>query len=160
MRIEKDGESVNRVQSQRPGRDPNASSRGRGNYSRGLGSKSRGRGAQSREKHDAKKCFQCGYDYQHVGKCPAIGKNCTKCVGKDHFTRVCPKQKGDNRVQQLNVKQNVERCSSSDDDYIFKVNEHKTSSKHPYVNVKLGTDSFDMLDDTGATVNFIGSTAY
>ena len=163
MRIEKDGESVNRVQSQRLARDPNASSRGRGNYSRGRGSKSRGRGTQSREKYDAKKCFKCGYDYPHVGKCPAIGKNCNKCGGKDHFTRVCPKQKGENRVQQLDVKQNVERGSSSDDDYIFKVNEHdehKPSSKHPYVNVKLGTDSLDMLVDTGATVNIIGSTAY
>ena len=33
------------------------------------------------------KCYFCGYDYHPKQKCPAQGKICTKCKGKNHFAK-------------------------------------------------------------------------
>ena len=40
-------------------------------------------------------CNKCGFDTHRTGKCPAIGKGCYKCGGKDHFgtAPACPGKK-------------------------------------------------------------------
>ena len=35
------------------------------------------------------KCYFCGYDYHPKQKCPALGKTCNKCKGKNHFAQAC-----------------------------------------------------------------------
>ncbi|XP_030758046.1 uncharacterized protein LOC115883775 [Sitophilus oryzae] len=39
-------------------------------------------------------CSYCGYNHDR-GKCPAFGKKCTKCKGKNHFAAVCKKKEKD-----------------------------------------------------------------
>ncbi|KAK3092635.1 hypothetical protein FSP39_005203 [Pinctada imbricata] len=138
-------------------------SRGRGR-SRG---RARSRGAQNRStgndrrRQGGKKCFKCGYDYPHKYSCPAIGQICKKCGGKDHFARTCKNNpKGDmGSLQQVDDKPEP-NLSSSEDDYVFKVNEPVKASKHPYVNIELCNTKISMLVDTGATVNIISNKLY
>ena len=36
-----------------------------------------------------KKCYYCGFERHEKSKCPALGKNCTKCNRPNHFASVC-----------------------------------------------------------------------
>ncbi|MFY8166942.1 MAG: hypothetical protein ACOVJ8_10135, partial [Sediminibacterium sp.] len=40
-----------------------------------------------------KDCFNCGGKWPHEGVCPAKGKICDFCHGKNHFQKVCKKKK-------------------------------------------------------------------
>ena len=116
-----------------------------------------------RQSHsDKKKCFNCGYDYPHKGKCPAKGEICRKCNGKDHFAKVCRKTQVDAKHKRdvKAVHEVSHSDSSSDDDYIFHVNENKLHSKQPAVKVLFQNTDLEMLVDTGAAVNIIDQSTY
>merc|ERR1712080_519209 len=42
-------------------------------------------GRVNSSKGSTKGCRKCGFDSHMSGKCPAIGKECYRCGGKDHF---------------------------------------------------------------------------
>lgn len=42
------------------------------------------------DKDPTKPCKSCGYKHKFENKCPAAGKTCAKCQGRDHFAKVCP----------------------------------------------------------------------
>ena len=47
------------------------------------------------DKYRAKLCFNCGKHWLHQGgqrKCPAFGKQCTRCGKRNHFAKCCKKQ--------------------------------------------------------------------
>jgi len=44
---------------------------------------------QDRTNTSSKKCFNCGNDYPHRDKCPAIGKECNKCKKLGHYGKCC-----------------------------------------------------------------------
>ncbi len=46
----------------------------------------------------SKKCFNCGNDYPHRDKCPAIGKECNKCKKLGHFDKCC---KNGDKIREL-----------------------------------------------------------
>ena len=45
------------------------------------------------ESNPEKVCFYCGKEYPHENECPAKGKICISCGGKNHFARVCRSKK-------------------------------------------------------------------
>ena len=48
-----------------------------------------------------KKCKNCGGDFPHRSKCPAIGVECHYCHKKNHFISVCRKRIKNSQLQHL-----------------------------------------------------------
>lgn len=79
---------------------PHSRGRGRGNIrthrstvpSRRRGTPHRGRddhrGQDNMHAHQDK-CQNCGFDHHKDARCPAKGKQCTKCRRWNHFSKVC-----------------------------------------------------------------------
>ena len=97
-------------------------------------------------------CYRCG-NTGHCGrdpKCPARGKTCGKCGGKDHFQRACKsRDTGANGEGQVNQVQG--NC-----EYAFHVSGDNAST----VSVSIGGVNLDMLVDSGATSNIIGEETW
>ena len=132
-------------------------------------------------------CYCCG-NAGHRAKdprCPAEGMSCNNCHKRGHFARVCrqprsvnksPTQNYKNMPQdgrEINNKQNtgshgamryvsgaslpVPGESSSDDEYVFELG---AAGKMPHAIVKIGDFPFDLIVDSGATVNVLDNTTF
>ena len=74
--------------------------------------------SQSRHKQFGKACKYCG-TWHDAGKCPAYGKNCSKCGKNNHFASVCmsrttEKAKSKTRPRKVH---NLEESDDSDSDF-------------------------------------------
>ncbi|XP_030759604.1 uncharacterized protein LOC115885003 [Sitophilus oryzae] len=77
----------------------------------------------SDQENNKKPCNFCGYKHGKSGKCPAYGKTCAKCQGRNHFAAVCRKKEvrpeRNNKTKEKKVHE-VEACSckvnTEDDD--------------------------------------------
>ena len=88
------------------------------------------------------RCYRCG-NTGHFGKdssCPARGKKCHKCDGKDNFSKMCKSKK-----QTVN---NVTEQA----EYAFVV---KDGSAQDSLDMCLGGVHLNMLIDSGATCNVV-----
>ena len=92
-------------------------------------------------------CYRCG-KLGHFGRdpsCPARGKTCRKCGGKNHFAVVCKaKHHSQGRVNCL--------ASPTEYEFAFGITDGNASST---INVSVGGVKLDVLIDSGATHNII-----
>ena len=100
-----------------------------------------------------KLCYFCGGKYPHKKgrvSCPAYGKNCLGCNGRNHFAKCCPKKI--HNVERDDTE--TSESESSEADYVYAVGE-KPFPKRADVVIKLEDKKVTFQIDTGASVNII-----
>lgn len=97
-------------------------------------------------KKDILNCTFCGRTHSK-GKCPAFGKSCNNCKGRNHFAEVCRKKS----VGELKLKNNNLNDSYLYLDSIGNVN----GAKMWYEKIKIQEQFINFKLDTGAMVNIL-----
>ena len=106
-------------------------------------------------------CYRCGYK-GHKGNnpaCPAKGKTCSKCEGKDHFASRCrssgstgkKQSKADKRANC--VEANTDSPSDSENSYAFNC---KSSGKFHRFDLELGGVKANFIVDSACDTNLLG----
>ena len=125
----------------------------------------------------ANQCGNCGYLLPHKGQCPAKGQNCNSCGKMNHFAKVCRSThrtqsrrdrqrftgtKRDDRVHHVTATtiSSPPTCTSSDDEYLFSLENHAPYAKMPVTKVKLFNQNVDMVLDTGASTDIIDKATF
>ena len=125
----------------------------------------------------ANQCGKCGYLLPHKGQCPAKGQNCNSCGKMNHFAKVCRSthhtqsrrdrqrftgNKRDDRVYHVTATtiSSPPTCTSSDDEYLFSLENHAPYAKMPVAKVKLFNQNVDMVLDTGASTDIIDKATF
>ena len=102
-------------------------------------------------------CRNCGGIYPHETQCPAKGNHFAKvCRGQSKSKSKEIKQGGKHPKKPINPLDKTSDTDSSDEDYVYAVNNQKT----PKVKVKVCQHSFKATVDTGSTVNVIDKNTY
>ena len=128
--------------------------------------KSHSKPNNSQSSTDTNMCTRCGHTLPHKnGSCPAMGSECHKCHGKNHWGRMCHTRKSAVNATCTAVEDN-ESQSDSEPDYVYMVTDDEaTSSVHkqklPMSHVVL-MDKVNalILVDTGSTVNILDSNTF
>ena len=121
-------------------------------------------GQQAQNKTVGKMCFSCGGTFPHAGgrmKCPARAKKCLTCNKMNHFAKCC-RMKG---KEDKGVLKAVEKDSDSSDAEslcrIEKVGAVKhNQGRRPMSSVTVENREFQVLVDTGATVNVMDEITF
>ena len=95
-------------------------------------------------------CYRCGL-LEHFGRdpqCPARGKTCRKCRGKDHVEKVC---KTKSYARQVG-REPDDNDPGPQHDYAFSITEGEHSEM---VTVRVGGVDLKMFIDSGANSNII-----
>ena len=113
------------------------------------------------------KCYSCGRAYPHNGPCPAKGKECNHCGKMNYFSNICKDKQKQNQKPGRQIKgrkkavrplKTEESSNSSEEDYVYAVNNKNNTS--PSVNVTVLSHVFKIIVDTGATINVIDENTY
>ena len=116
-------------------------------------------------------CKYCGRRHERKKeKCPAFGKTCNKCGGKDHFSNVCQQQiqpgnkaPSRNNLQQskLRVHELHEDAQTSSEDEVWalsfaeEVNTVTDNKKRIYAAMEIGKKTVEIQIGTGASCNVL-----
>ena len=107
-----------------------------------------------------KTCNNCGSGNHFAGsqRCSAMGKTCTNCSKANHFAKMC-RAKRSRKPQKKYVKV-VNECKSSysdetDDEYVWNLGNSDTIVKPPVFPVQVNGVKFNLLADSGATINIL-----
>ena len=99
-------------------------------------------------------CYRCG-KYGHMSKdpeCPARGKTCSKCQGKDHFATVCRTKDGKKKHEKQ--EKSGESVKAVDEHYAFTIQIKRDDE--PMLDIVAGNKPLKVLIDSGASCNIIG----
>ena len=112
---------------------------------------------QAQSKTAEKVCFSCGGTFPHAGgrmKCPARGKKCLTCNKMNHFAKCC-RMKGKENKGVLKAVEKESLCG------IEKVEAVKhNQDRRPVSSVTVENREFQVLVDTGATVNVMDEITF
>ena len=102
------------------------------------------------------KCGKCGRSKLHE-KCPAIGKQCHKCHGYNHFSNVCKAKKSVNVLSDdcVDHRKDGEASASSDSYYAFTIHTVPRLDSLERVRLDVGGANINAIIDTGANCNVI-----
>ena len=116
-------------------------------------------------------CKYCGRRHERKKeKCPAFGKTCNKCGGKDHFSNVCQQQiqpcnktpsRSNLQQSKLRVHELHEDAQTSSQDELWalsfaeEVYSVSDSKKRIYAAMEIGKKTVKMQIDTGASCNVL-----
>ena len=109
-----------------------------------------------KQKHASSNCGKCGRKHD-AKNCPAFGKQCHKCKGKNHFTKMCKSRPRNQKVHTL------ETGSTSDSDGEFFVDSIETNDKSDInwnVTVNCEGKPLTMKIDTGSQCNVMSLSTY
>lgn len=120
-------------------------------------------------------CHRCGY-FGHLArddKCPAKGKSCNKCGGRDHFAKKCRKRKQPAEYQyQRDIKNSnkiasvghdspqssaVQNIADGRSEYIFNVT---TIDSNGEMNCEIGGVNVIVVIDSGSKYNLLSQSAW
>ena len=116
-----------------------------------------------------KSCFNCGKHWPHQGgprKCPAFGKQCTRCGRRNHFAKCCKSKqeiKATRDLAQVGEQKFDTSSDSSDEEstcMLQEVNPMGPSDNRPLKPVLIGGVGVTVLPDSGATVNAMDETTF
>ena len=114
-------------------------------------------GQQAQSKTAGKVCFSCGGTFPHAGgrmKCPARRKKCLTCNKMNHFAKCC-RMKGKENKGVLKAVEKESLCG------IEKVEAVKhNQDRRPVSSVTVENREFQVLVDTGATVNVMDEITF
>ena len=99
-------------------------------------------------------CYRCG-KYGHMSKdpeCPARGKTCSKCQGKDHFATVCRTKDGKKKHEKQ--EKSGESVKAVDEHYAFTIQIKRDDE--PMLDIVVGNKPLKVLIDSGASCNIVG----
>ena len=117
------------------------------------------------DKSREKLCFNWGKHWPHQGgqrKCPAFGKQCTRCGKRNHFAKCCKNK------QEIKLAQGGEQISdtssdSSDEEStctLQEVNPVGQSHNRPLKTVLISGVDITVLPESGATVNAMDEATF
>ena len=106
-----------------------------------------------------KKCSKCGLSHE-AGKCPAYGKQCHKCKGKNHFQRFCRASRA--RVHEV-THDDYEDSEYSEDEFFIDVidyvigdiDSNEETDEVWFQVVKVADSKVNFKLDSGANANVI-----
>ena len=117
------------------------------------------------------KCRNCGGEFPHRSRCPAIGVECHYCHKKNHFISVCQKRIKNSQRQRLReiaedasvesdteLKTQNDINSDSDQEVTYGLKSHQVShinSKVPCMTLKINDVDTKVLIDTGSSLNLV-----
>ena len=111
--------------------------------------------SQGKTKNVKGACYRCGQTghYGRDPECPARGKTCIKCQGKDHSASVCTTSRSQRERKRSQPKNpaNVRAVEAANQEYAFTVN----SRTEPTLDVTVGNQRLNMLIDSGALSNVV-----
>lgn len=114
---------------------------------------------QSKRPEVNKKTVNCKYcGYNHVpdkSKCPAWGKKCSLCKGRNHFAKKCSKSKPVRMVQQSSSDEQSSGESDSDWVNVIHINTVNNKSKQVYAEMLVNGKPVRFQLDCGAAVNVL-----
>ena len=98
-------------------------------------------------------CYRCGKTghFARDPQCPAKGKSCRNCGGKNHFENVC-------RSQKRSVNLVNDDAARNDSDYAFCLGGTEDDSN--MLRVDVGNVTLKMLVDSGATSNIVDEATW
>lgn len=97
-------------------------------------------------------CNRCGYSGHSANddKCPAKGKSCNKCGGRDHFERKCRKRKQSQGAANANNRKTDKDKTNTDADKDQGTVKHIVDKENEYVfNVTSNNDNSEMSAEIG-----------
>ena len=106
-----------------------------------------------------KTCHFCGNKHEmNKKKCPAWGKQCQKCNGRNHFASVCKKDRRINHIMEdeTDTDSDVEFITSIclEEEYISQVSDNEYP-KEIYAEMIINGSSLSFQVDCGASVNIL-----
>jgi hypothetical protein len=123
------------------------------------------------------KCFYCGNDYPHKGRCPAEGKRCNICKEKGHYAKCCKKKntkqvkaiekhEEESSIPSVKAVNSHENHTTDDDDesifdkrYLFAC-KTKGNRGRVFAPVNVLGNDLQMLVDSGCEENVIDQETY
>ena len=119
-------------------------------------------------------CGNCGGEFPHASKCPAVGKTCNFCRKMNPFAKVCRSKRGrqntNNNARVNNLGNNESEIaysdtpdSNSDDDYVFGLREatvNKVQKGQPKMTVKINNSNVNFLIYTGWSFNILDENTF
>ena len=109
--------------------------------------------------HVTKTCHFCGNKHEmNKKKCPAWGKQCQKCNGRNHFASVCQRDRRINHVveDETDTDSDVEFITSIclEEEYVSQVSDNEYP-KEIYAEMIINGSSLSFQVDCGASVNIL-----
>ena len=120
----------------------------------------------------SRKCRNCGGSHNHTSPCPAHGLECHYCGKSNHFAKVCrskskagrkpkksPQRKPVRAPSSKNLRPLTHSASESDSEaYLYPV-QNKQAAR-PHAKITVSGHSFDIMVDTGASINVIDRNTF
>ena len=116
-----------------------------------------------------KSCFNCGKHWPHQGrprKCPAFGRQCTRCGRRNHFAKCCRSKQEIKATRDLahGDEQKSDTSSDSSDEEstctLQAVNPMGPSDNRPLTKVLISGVGITVLPDSGATVSAMDEATF
>ena len=109
--------------------------------------------SQQKYMHEKKTSVVCKYCGTHhpPRNCPAYGKTCNNCGGRNHFSKVCKKQKSKSSHHVDNLHETYNDLEEQSVHQVFSLNAGKSSMKC----IKMNNRILQMQIDTGSDVTII-----
>ena len=115
----------------------------------------------------SRKCRNCGGSHSHTSPCPAKGQECHYCGKPNHFANVCrgkskdtrkPRRPQYNRAARNKPNTTIRplvhsESESESDEYLYPVRSNQTA--RPHARITVSGHSFDIMVDTGASINVL-----
>ena len=107
--------------------------------------------------HKKTQCRNCGGLFPHTPHkpCPAKGKTCNNCHKPNRFAKVCRSFKAKAALYAIE-----DIGENSDSEGVFTLHTHTHRKRVPKTTVRINNHPFEVIIDTGASVNIITTSTY
>ena len=104
------------------------------------------------------KCEQCGQSHEKDDYCPAVGKTCYNCKGKNHFSKLCKSKKNRHNVHV--VDKSLDDDSSDSDLFLGVIGINSVTDDEWMEDIVINSRTVRFKLDSGAQANIIPLETY